>query len=179
MSAVVDRSCPKCHSMRAVAKLNSLYYRSTASDKTELSEMTKKLAPPPKPNSAAKSRSESRAIGSVAIVAAVAISTALVPFFGPTSVAWTLPLSFFLLLIIVAIIVQRRRAAAAKAVPAWEKAMERWDEMYYCGNCDGAYIPDERTFVPVAQKDALAYQSDAPKPDKVKQSAQVPRTRSR
>jgi len=57
--------------------------------------------------------------------------------------------------------VQRKRVEAFKKIPLWEKAMDRWDEMYYCANCDGVYIPWERQFVPVAQMQALVAQGMA------------------
>lgn len=51
------------------------------------------------------------------------------------------------LAIVVAIIVSRVRTAArrkreyAEAVPYWERAARRWDEMYVCLRCDACYTP--------------------------------------
>ena len=99
------------------------------------------------------------------------ISGILLPFVGWDQVKAIFLVLFFVGLIVATVVSQQKRKAAFRKMPLWEKAMDRWDEMYYCLMCDGVYIPGERVFVPIAQKDALAYNSPTLKLDKAKQPA--------
>ncbi len=36
-------------------------------------------------------------------------------------------------------------------VASWERAMERWNRLFYCARCDGIFIPGERGFTPIGQ----------------------------
>jgi hypothetical protein len=36
-------------------------------------------------------------------------------------------------------------------IAAWERAMDRWSRLFYCGRCDGVFIPGEGGFTPIGQ----------------------------
>lgn len=40
---------------------------------------------------------------------------------------------------------------------AWERACDRWQQLYYCQRDDGVFIPGHSTFVPVEKMDAYLY----------------------
>lgn len=194
MSMATDRSCPNCGNVKGVGKVSSLYYKAQADSGNTVSmsqlpdghrrypargvvidrpqsKMAKNLAPPAKPTAKGQSTYDIRATGFVALLAALLISGILMPFVGWDKVKAIFLVLFLVGLIVATVVTQQQRRAAFRKIPLWEKAMDRWDEMYYCLMCDGVYIPGERVFAPIAQKDALAYQSAALKLDKAKQPA--------
>ncbi len=193
MSVAVDRSCPNCGNITGIAKVSALYHKAQADDGNiegmsqrqdgyrrfgrgavidrPKSEMAKKMSPPLRPITTMNANGSFFGAAGSSVVAAVLLSFVLTPIFGAGSMTATLPLLFLIFMVGSTIYVQRKRVEAFKKIPLWEKAMDRWDEMYYCANCDGVYIPWERKFVPVAQMQTLAYQDPALKLDKVKQTA--------
>ena len=44
-----------------------------------------------------------------------------------------------------------------KAMPIWKRAMQRWAQLYYCGRCDGVFIPGESSLMPAEQMQALLH----------------------
>lgn len=36
---------------------------------------------------------------------------------------------------------ERRRAAYQVELPRWQRAMQNYDALYYCGRCDGVFLP--------------------------------------
>jgi hypothetical protein len=193
MSVAVDRSCPNCGKITGVAKVSALYHKAQAADGNiegmsqrqdgyrrygrgavidrPKSEMAQKMSPPLKPTTTLNANSSFFGAAGGSVVAAALMSFALTFIFGGGSMTATLPLLFLIFMVGSTVYVQRKRVEAFKKIPFWEKAMDRWDEMYYCANCDGLYIPWERKFVPAAQMQALAYQDAALKPDMAKQAA--------
>jgi Flp pilus assembly protein TadB len=130
--------------------------------------IAKELAPPVQPNAAVSGPQDVWASGAIAPFGAILFTIVITILFGAATLYWSIPLALIVVIIATFLIVWYRQSAATRAMPLWEKAMERWEEMYYCANCDGVFLPWERVFVPVAQKDALAYQSGALKLDKAK-----------
>ena len=55
----------------------------------------------------------------------------------------------------------RSRARAqeryAREKPKWEKAMNRWGRLYYCGRDDGIFIPEETPFIPIDKLQEFLY----------------------
>lgn len=49
---------------------------------------------------------------------------------------------------------KKRREEAEAEKPQWERAMKRWNKLYYCMRDNGVFIPDEGEFVPVEQMEA-------------------------
>ena len=133
--------------------------------------IAKKLAPPVQPSAAVRGPQDIWASGVLAPFGGILFTIIIAALFGAATLYWSISLAFIVVIIATFLIVRYRQAAATRRMPAWEKAMNRWEEMYYCANCDGVFLPWERRFVPVAQKDALAYQSAALKLDKAKQPA--------
>ena len=43
------------------------------------------------------------------------------------------------------------------AVAEWERAMERWNRLYYCSRCDGVFIPGEGILTPVEELEEALY----------------------
>ncbi len=53
---------------------------------------------------------------------------------------------------------KRRRALFLTHHPQWEQAMAKWNALYYCGRCDGVFLPDGASgFVPIDQMGAFLY----------------------
>jgi hypothetical protein len=38
-------------------------------------------------------------------------------------------------------VTQAREEQAARELPAWEAALHRWQQLYYCHRCDGVFVP--------------------------------------
>lgn len=41
-----------------------------------------------------------------------------------------------------------KRNKATAAMPHWQRAISRWNKLYYCSRDDGVFDPDEREFIP-------------------------------
>lgn len=41
--------------------------------------------------------------------------------------------------------------------PSWQRAMNRWERLYYCARDDGVFIPGETPFVPIEKIQELLY----------------------
>jgi len=59
-----------------------------------------------------------------------------------------------------------RQAVVAKqtyedAVPRWREAMRRWEQLYYCFRCDGAFIPGDSGFIPTSGVTNFIFRSAA------------------
>ena len=42
-------------------------------------------------------------------------------------------------------------------LPEWENAMRKWEQCYYCGRCDGVFIPQQSSLIPIAQMHEFLY----------------------
>jgi hypothetical protein len=62
-------------------------------------------------------------------------------------------------------------------IPRWEKAMARWNKLYYCSRDDCVFIPEEDTSAPIAQMMNYIYPSKNPNPSKYPQSTPHPQQR--
>ena len=68
-------------------------------------------------------------------------------------------------LCIVAALVGRQLAATAReAMPQWERAAERWEQLLYCAACDGVFVPGQARLVPAREMRAYLYESDITEP---------------
>lgn len=55
----------------------------------------------------------------------------------------------------------RRFEEVKQALPLWQRAIKRWDSLYYCFRCDGGFIPGQNRFVPIASIQSFLYEQDA------------------
>jgi hypothetical protein len=53
--------------------------------------------------------------------------------------------------------IRHNRLNYPSEVERWERAMERWRELYYCYRDDGVFIPAQTRFIPVEQLRAFLY----------------------
>ncbi len=133
--------------------------------------IARQLAPPVQPSAAVRGPQDIWASGVLAPFGGILFTIVIAVMFGAATLYWSIPLAFIVVIIATFLIVRYRQAAATRRMPEWENAMNRWEQLYYCASCDGVFLPWERVFVPVAQKDALAYRSPALNLDKAKPNA--------
>ena len=43
-------------------------------------------------------------------------------------------------------------------VRKWPQAVDRWQQLHYCGRCDGVFIPGQGRFVPIEQMESFLYE---------------------
>lgn len=53
---------------------------------------------------------------------------------------------------------EKRKAAVE--IPRWQRAMARWEQLFYCHRCGGVFLPGERFLVPLGRM--LDYLNDGP-----------------
>jgi hypothetical protein len=53
-------------------------------------------------------------------------------------------------------------ARVRRALPAWERAVARWYDLYYCGRDDGVYLPERAELVSVELMGTLLYEPEEP-----------------
>lgn len=53
---------------------------------------------------------------------------------------------------------ERRRVDFNKSHTRWAKAMNRWQELFYCYRCDGVFVPGNPEFFPIAQISNIVHQ---------------------
>lgn len=52
-----------------------------------------------------------------------------------------------------------RRAKYAVELPLWEKAIAKWQQLYYCHRCDGVFLPERGArLAPIGSMGAYLYQ---------------------
>lgn len=61
----------------------------------------------------------------------------------PTMLIWALVSAALMAVLIYLKVTEgrKRKAAYAIEVPRWQRAMDRWQALYYCQRCDGVYTP--------------------------------------
>ena len=52
---------------------------------------------------------------------------------------------------------RKRKQAFKEEKAIWEKAFNKWNQLYYCARDDGVFIPGQNRFVPVDQMTSFLY----------------------
>ncbi len=178
--------CPNCHSADQTTRVSAIYHNDEPTPiepqdlrqaeavnaswsgskrwvpdmqvtNRKLEGIAKKLAPPAQPNAVASGPQDVWASGAVAPFAGIIFTITIAVLFGAATLYWSIALAFIFVIIATFLIVRNRQAAAARMMPQWEKAMNRWEEMYYCVRCDGVFTPSLGGLVPSKQMRSLLY----------------------
>ena len=153
-------ACPRCGRIDRVQRVSAVVSAgiSTGVGGTRSMLMSQRLAPPSQPTY----RNPMRGLPMVLIVLAILLGLA----------AWIFPHRFatihlplpalFLVPALLALVWATGlslvgRARIHWAMPAWENAVARWYELYYCSRDDGVYLPDETEFVSVELMGTVLY----------------------
>lgn len=153
-------ACPRCGRVDRVQRVSAVVSAgiSTGIGGTRQMLMSQRLAPPEQP----MYRSPMRGFPLVLLVLALALGVAalLVPRWF-AAVHLPLP-ALFLTPAVLALVwtlfsSQRGRARVRWAMPAWERAIARWYELYYCGRDDGVYLPGDNELVSVELMGTVLY----------------------
>ena len=156
-------ACPRCGRIDRVQRVSAVVSAgiSTGVGGTRSMLMSQRLAPPDQP----VYRNPMRGLPMVLIALALLLGLA----------AWLFPLRFaavhvslsalFLIPALLALVWAiglslAGRARVHWAMPAWEHAVARWYELYYCSRDDGVYLPDDSEFVSVELMGTLLYAPD-------------------
>jgi hypothetical protein len=51
----------------------------------------------------------------------------------------------------------RHRQKYAIEKPRWDRAVHRWERLYYCARDDGVFIPGETPFIPIDKMQEFLY----------------------
>ena len=153
--------CPKCRKDDMIQKVSSIYSSGIASGTTygiSQTALSRQLAPPDKPSVPG---STSAILASIALVW-VALSCGGCALLGAVEGGGlTGDAPGFLLIALLAGGVgvamltstnsntRRNTAKVAAEMPRWEKAMHRWNDLYYCARDDGVFNSTENEFVSI------------------------------
>jgi len=166
--------CPRCEQVDAAYKVSALYEHGFSTEtyqrvippppktnwapliKTEertiQSNLSKKLSPPPKP--------KINGIYKITIVL-----TVLVGWGAQCMTIGTADAERFAMLIVIVLIggglatfqKKSEETRVANLMPDWTKAMERWNQLYYCARDDIIFNPDDGAFVSANKMNQYLY----------------------
>jgi len=153
--------CPRCGKLDAVQKVSSLFAQgvttveysppgaivgtSTASSMTLLAE---RLKPPKQPEGGKLTA------GAFIFWSVVGGLIGALLFREEAGVT----IGFVVGILFAGLLAARADEKRKRAYPAWQKAIQKWNSLYYCGRDDGIFIPNEERFVPVEQIQAFLYE---------------------
>ena len=162
--------CPECRKADRVQKVSSVYkdgfqtgyYDGWGHSQTKLSES---LSPPSQPleSKAWWGTFETVGMGANWAMALVILLVGLMGvLFTPADILCVpmaaLGLGLTLLLVLVHLYSRPRQMSERLAkAQKWERAMNRWERLYYCARDDGVFIPGETPFIPMNKVQEFLY----------------------
>jgi hypothetical protein len=159
--------CPSCRRIDKVEKVTTIFSGGIVSGATlnesNQSLISRRLAPPEKP-STGKSCGEGLGMFGLLFLGAVGVSAGIVGTGGIIQGLYTaaeIPGPFFGFIVGLGAfyglrlweqaLKKRTEKIITEEIPRWEKAMERWNKLYYCSRDDGVFDLSEGEFVPTQQ----------------------------
>ena len=168
-------NCPKCHEIDKVTKVSAIvarettttsgttrtyvptkdsgYWDSAAYSETHTSNLAKSLLPPKKPQISTSSLAGFLIAGLVLIC--LGSSTNLGKGVSPLGYA---VIFFALFLMVLGLLSYNGKAKEIRdMLPRWEKAMERWNQLYYCGRDETIFNPYDGTSTSIENLEKYLY----------------------
>jgi hypothetical protein len=162
--------CPECGKDDMIQKVSAIYSAGvtsgsytgpTSGQATSQTGLSMQLAPPNKPS--APSTTGGIVIGIILLWIGLAFGTCTLSGTMIKDAPGVLLFCLVVACIGVAILASTNSKAkqhaekVAAEMPHWEKAMQRWNSLYYCARDDGVFNPKEREFMPVSQMMSYLY----------------------
>ncbi len=156
-------TCPNCRRSDNVRKASAIINQETATAgyTTSLTSLARHLLPPPEPE-----YKSPWGWGSITIIVLIVLMLGGL-LSNPGTPTEKLMATAFWSIPIIGFIVWKQQQAAAnrarhkKAREKWQRAKERWGRLFYCGRCDGVFVPGETRFVSTPKMDELLYEPAA------------------
>ena len=185
MAVEADKSCPQCHSDAAVAKASVLYEECTSTwakqesilpqgwqanpglgsalaSRESRKRLAEKIAPPPMPPNY-EGLTVANGVNGVDYALEGGLEGVIIGAIFVSVVGAFIILAKGLIAI-------GRRLTGREAIPDWDsaragmqttsdwqRAMNRWDSLYYCAHCDGVFTPSQGGLVASKQMRSLLY----------------------
>lgn len=163
------RVCPQCAQSDMTRPVSAIVRDEPGSP------LATKLAPPRSPGAATTLGCATLFFAAMIGISAAMLATALADVTS-TAPRGSLPLGLrdvsvftgivtflFVFVGVYAVFVWRQARADAqlrKAIVAWHRASERWQQLYHCARCDGVFIPGQPSLTPVDQALMMLYTNE-------------------